>query len=86
MIRLPDSKKARAAIVAVLTVLAGWGCEALGIQVPDHVIERIVAALAAYMVGQGIADVGKEKAKVQWAASVAPRPVAPPPPSTADVP
>jgi len=56
------SKKFR---VAVLTVV---GMIATKLGVPESTVSELtllIAPLLAYIVGQGIADIGKEKAKVE---------------------
>lgn len=53
-------KKLIAAILAMLLSLFG---EKLGAE--EDAIEQTTAVLMAYIVGQGIADAGKERAKVE---------------------
>lgn len=56
------SKKLSAAVAAVIIVVLndklGWG-------ISPQTVEDIVAVVIGYVVGQGIADFGKEKAKVE---------------------
>ena len=49
------SKKAIATIAGVLLVITNK----IGIQLPEEAVTQIVAAIAAYVVSQGLADFGK---------------------------
>ena len=60
---LVQSKKALMAIAGV--VAAGIG--KLGLDMPPTEIVPILSPLIAYIVGQGIADHGKERAKIDAA-------------------
>lgn len=59
--QLLSSKKAVATLVAVLVWVGGR----FGLDVSAEDLAPIVALIAAYVVGQGIADHGKEAAKVE---------------------
>ena len=52
------SKKAQATILGILAVVLG---DAFGLE-PEQV-QMIVGLVASYIFGQGVADLGKEKAK-----------------------
>ncbi len=64
-----SSKKFWAMISAVGTALANDTVP--GIAMSPMTTGLIIAALSAYMVGQGIADNGKEKAKIETEAQAA---------------
>ena len=49
------SKKAIATIAGVLLVITNK----IGLQLPEEAVTQIVAAIAAYVVSQGLADFGK---------------------------
>jgi len=53
---LVSSKKAMVAAAAVLTLLAGK----LGIELPPETANQIAGVAIAYLLGQGLADIGKE--------------------------
>lgn len=53
------SKKFLAALGAVIFCV----CKELGLDVSDQLVNEVMALTGAYVVGQGIADVGKEKVK-----------------------
>jgi uncharacterized membrane protein (DUF441 family) len=62
MIRsLLSSKKAVAAIAGVVVI----GASRAGIVLPTEATHDLVAVVVAYLIGQGLADVGKEAAKVE---------------------
>ena len=61
------SKKFLAAIIGV--IVAGFA--ELGLDVPPETVTTIVSPLLAYIVGQGIADHGKERAKIETGPSAA---------------
>lgn len=61
------SKKAIAALAAIAAVLLVPVLAKVGLVLSEDQIEHFVAVVAAYLVGQGIADHGKEKAKVEVA-------------------
>ncbi len=48
-------------------ILVCWLPEITTIEIPENVLEKIVAVVIAYVVGQGIADIGKEAAKAATA-------------------
>jgi hypothetical protein len=50
------SKKAIASITGIAVV----GLKAIGVNIPEDSVLQIVGLIMAYVVGQGIADVGKE--------------------------
>ena len=60
-----QSKKALAAMAAVIVGLAAK----LGFEISTDELLPILSPLMAYIVGQGIADHGKERAKVEAAQS-----------------
>lgn len=60
LIEVAKSKKVAATVVSILMTLFG---SKLGLD-PDS-LQNIVYALIAYVVGQGVADHGKEAAKVK---------------------
>ena len=51
------SKKAIASITGIALV----GLKAIGVNIPEESVLQIVGLIMAYVVGQGIADVGKAK-------------------------
>lgn len=53
------SKKALAALATLLVILL----QALGLPITEEMIQNILFVVGPYMVGQGIADHGKEAAK-----------------------
>jgi len=60
MIRsLLSSKKAVAAIAGVVVI----GASRAGIVLPPEATHDLVAVVVAYLIGQGLADVGKEAVK-----------------------
>ena len=62
---IAESKKARALIVGILALaLVPLGAK-VGVEVDAALIDKGVMLIAAYLVGQGIADMGKEKAKIE---------------------
>jgi hypothetical protein len=62
MIRsLLSSKKAVAAIAGVIVI----GASRAGIVLPPEATHDLVAVVVAYLIGQGLADVGKEAAKAE---------------------
>ena len=65
--QLLSSKKAIAAVTGVLVSVVGrWGLD-----LPVDAVNQIVGVIAAYIVGQGIADAGKEAVRLQNAADQA---------------
>jgi hypothetical protein len=65
VIDILSSKKAIATIAAVITVVLGGKLKWLD----EATTQLVVAAVGAYVVGQGWADMGKEKSKVELKAS-----------------
>jgi len=61
------SKKAVATLAAIIV----WALGRFGLDVSPGELQPIIAALLAYVLGQGLADVGKEARKVEGAASIA---------------
>lgn len=57
------SKKVTALIAGLLLL----GAKRLGIDIAGSEIEEALALLGAYLVGQGIADAGKGRAKIEAA-------------------
>ncbi len=55
------SKKATAMIVGLLVGLGGK----YGLDLPPEELTAILSPVLAYILGQGIADVGKEKARIE---------------------
>lgn len=49
------SKKAMAAAAGVIVAVAGR----LGLDIPETLVNQVLGVIAAYIIGQGIADVGK---------------------------
>lgn len=60
LIQFLTSKKAIALIVGLLIMLA----DSAGLSLPEEDLTNIVQMIMAYIVGQGIADAGKEAAKI----------------------
>ena len=54
------SKKCTAAIVAVLFAILSPSLSKLGVDVTSEQIGLVVGAISAYILGQGLADLGKE--------------------------
>ena len=59
------SKKFLATLVGILSVLIGK----IGWNIADETLTQVVALVASFVVGQSIADFGKEKAKIEAAAT-----------------
>jgi hypothetical protein len=57
--------------IAVLVTIAVWVGGRFGFEVDELTLTPVFAALAAYILGQGIADHGKEAAKITAAAAAA---------------
>ena len=55
------SKKATAMIVGLVVGLGGK----YGLDLPPEELTAILSPVLAYILGQGIADVGKEKARIE---------------------
>lgn len=61
---ISESKKARALVVGLIALAVIPLASRVGIEVDKTAIEHGIMLLVAYIVGQGIADNGKEAAKV----------------------
>ncbi len=70
--QLFTSKKFIAMIGGILLALVNWGSKRLGIplSLDPETLNWALTLVAAYIVGQGVADVGKEKAKILAAKSI----------------
>jgi hypothetical protein len=55
------SKKALAAMATLLLIVL----QSLGLPISEEVLNKILMVVAPYLVGQGIADSGKEAAKIK---------------------
>lgn len=62
---LLGSKKALTAIAGIILAIASR----YGLNVPEELVQDIVQLLSVYIVGQGIADHGKEAEKIKAGAS-----------------
>jgi len=58
---LIKSKKFQVAIIGVVVMLLGE----FGLDIDPEALLAIVSPLIAYIIGQGVADHGKEKAKIE---------------------
>lgn len=58
---LLKSKKFKAAIVGLVVALAGK----VGLDLDEAALLTILSPILAYIAGQGLADIGKEKAKIE---------------------
>ena len=58
---LINSKKFQAAIIGVVVMVAAE----VGLDIDPAALATIVSPFIAFIVGQGVADIGKEKAKVE---------------------
>ncbi len=56
-------------VTALLVGLVLLGARRLGLDVSEDEVTQAVALIGAYLVGQGIADAGKERALIDAAAS-----------------
>lgn len=54
-------------VTALLAGLVLLGAKKLGLDITDDEAAAAVALLSSYLVGQGIADAGKERAKIEAA-------------------
>ena len=61
--RLFRSRKFMAALSGVVAVIVTGGLSSLGVDVGEHTVNQILSMLGAYIVGQGLADLGKESHK-----------------------
>ena len=59
-------------VTALLAGLLLLGAKRLGLDIAGAEIEEALALLGAYLVGQGISDAGKERAKIDAASKVQP--------------
>jgi uncharacterized membrane protein (DUF441 family) len=67
--QLLSSKKAIAAVTGVLVSVVGrWGLD-----LPADAVTQIVAVICSFILGQGVADAGKEAVRLQNAADAGPR-------------
>lgn len=55
------SKKFQAAVVGVIVAFAGKA----GLNLDDTSLLTVLSPILAYIAGQGLADIGKEKAKIE---------------------
>lgn len=55
------SKKALAALATLLVIIL----QALGLPITEDMMNQILFLAGSYIVGQGIADIGKEAAKIE---------------------
>jgi len=60
---LLKSKKAIACLVGLVAVVLSMLLGKLGVSIPEEKIHEVLLLLASYILGQGLADVGKEKVK-----------------------
>lgn len=74
---IAGSKKAVAAVAAVLFVFLAPVLGKVGLTVTEDELQQVLGVVIAYLVGQGLADTGKERAKLEAAK-------APPAPAEAD--
>ena len=56
-----SSKKAIAMIVGLLVSIGGK----YGLEIPTEELTAVLSPLLVYIAGQGIADIGKEKARIE---------------------
>ena len=61
---LKDMFASKKFLVAITAVLVSVGAK-VGLNVANDVLLPVVVLVASYIVGQGIADAGKEKAKIE---------------------
>lgn len=62
---IAGSKKAVAAVAAVIFVLLAPQLSKLGLEVSKDELETVVQLAICYILGQGLADVGKSKALIE---------------------
>lgn len=79
---IAGSKKAVAAVAAVLFVFLAPILGKVGLTVTEDELQQVLGVAIAYLVGQGLADTGKERAKLE-AAKAAPVPAPAPTPAPA---
>ena len=81
---LLKSKKAIACLVGLVAVVLSMILGKLGVSIPEERIHEVLVLLASYILGQGLADVGKSKAEIMvrrdpmTPAKDAPNPTTPP--------
>lgn len=75
MSELLKSKKFVMAAVGLVAVVLSWALGAFGVPIPDDKIAEFLLVLVAYILGQGLADIGKASAEIaaDSAASSAPK-------------
>lgn len=61
LLQLLSSKKGIAFIVGLLLVILN----SLGVMIPEENLTELVGLIIAYILGQGVADAGKEATKIQ---------------------
>lgn len=61
LVVLDESKKAKALLVGLVVTLVGK----LGFSISDTTVLGVLGLLSAYLIGQGVADNGKEALKLQ---------------------
>jgi hypothetical protein len=66
---IAGSKKAVATVAAIILVLLQPQLARINIDVTQAELEQILLALLVYVGAQGVADLGKEKAKVEAVAA-----------------
>jgi len=76
--QLLSSKKALACIVGLVAVVLSMLLGKLGVSIPEDRVEEIVMLISAYVLGQGIADHGKEKEKAKAVIGTLGAPPSPP--------
>lgn len=67
---IAGSKKAVATLAGVVLALLAPLARKVGWELTPSEVEWALLLLASFVVGQGIADVGKERAKIEIAANV----------------
>ena len=65
---IADLLKSKKALTAIAGVIVALGAKA-GLNISTQELMPILAPLMAYIVGQGIADHGKERAKIENSSS-----------------
>lgn len=75
--QLLTSKKFVACAIGMVAIVASILLNKIHVDIPDDKIAEFVGVLVAYIVGQGIADNGKEAAKVAADSPVDPVPNVP---------
>ncbi len=62
---LEESKKAKAAMLALVVALMAPLTDRLGLEVTQEQVAMVWGSLIAYVLGQGLADVGKESTRME---------------------